>query len=56
MQKMSRTVVIPVYGVRPPGFELYRIQERINKIRAMKLLEQNRKTEKPEDFIIYDER
>ncbi|XP_019761235.1 DDB1- and CUL4-associated factor 12 homolog isoform X2 [Dendroctonus ponderosae] len=54
-QKMSRIVVTPVYGLRPPRFELYRIQERINKIRALKLLEQNRKTEKPEDFIIYDE-
>lgn len=52
---MSKTKIRPVYGRSPACFVSSRIQERINKAKALKLLEQNRKPEKPEDFITYED-
>lgn len=53
---MSKTKIRVVYGSNPPCSMSSRIQERRNKARALKLIEQNRKPEKPEDFIMYEDR
>ncbi|XP_066254472.1 DDB1- and CUL4-associated factor 12 homolog [Euwallacea similis] len=52
---MSQTKIGPIYGTRPPCSHPSRLQERRNKAKALKLLEQNRKPEKPEDFITYED-
>ncbi|CAG9772567.1 unnamed protein product [Ceutorhynchus assimilis] len=52
---MAQTKITAIYGRRPPCSEVGRIQERKNKAKALKLQEQNRKPEKPEDFITYED-
>ncbi|KAL1508941.1 hypothetical protein ABEB36_003755 [Hypothenemus hampei] len=52
---MSQTKFMPIFGSRPSCSIPSRIQERKNKVKALKLIEQNRKPEKPEDFITYED-
>ncbi|XP_076258429.1 DDB1 and CUL4 associated factor 12-like protein [Rhynchophorus ferrugineus] len=52
---MSKTKIRAVYGSNPPCSMSSRIQERRHKARTLRLLEQNRKPEKPEDFIMYED-
>ncbi|XP_060526133.1 DDB1- and CUL4-associated factor 12 homolog isoform X2 [Cylas formicarius] len=52
---MSKTKIRPVFGKRPPCSISGRLQERKNKAKALRLLEQSRKPDKPEDFIIYED-
>lgn len=51
---MSKTRMFPVYGRIPPCYMSQRLEERRNKLRALKL-EQNRKPDKLEDFITYED-
>lgn len=51
---MSKTRMSPVCGRLPPCHIRRRIQERRTKARLMKL-EGNRKSDKPEDFITYED-
>lgn len=51
---MSKTRMFPVYGRIPACYVPQRLEERRNKLRALKL-EQNRKPDKPEDFITYED-
>lgn len=53
---MSQTKINPIYGTRPPCSYPSRILERWNKVKALRIQEQNRKPEKPEDFITYEDR
>ncbi|CAH0553660.1 unnamed protein product [Brassicogethes aeneus] len=51
---MAKTTIWPIYGSRPPCFINQRLEER--RKRALELrTEHNRKTDKPEDFITYDD-
>lgn len=50
---MSKTRMIPVYGMRPSCSMAERIEDRLNRIKALKL--EHKKTDKPEDFITYDD-
>ncbi|CAG9818416.1 unnamed protein product [Phaedon cochleariae] len=51
---MSKTRMRPVFGDIPSCSLSHRLEERIVRIKAMKL-ELSRKTDKPEDFITYDD-
>lgn len=53
---MSQTKINPIYGTRPPCSYPSRILDRWNKVKALRIQEQNRKPEKPEDFITYEDR
>lgn len=46
--------MFPIYGRVPACYMRKRLEERRNKLRALKL-EQNRKPDKTEDFIAYDD-
>lgn len=46
--------MVPIYGAVPPCYIRSRLEERKNRAKALKM-EQNRKPDKPEDFIIYDD-
>lgn len=50
---MSKTKIFPVYGKTSICAFKSRIEERISKAKALKL-ELNRKADKPDDFILYD--
>lgn len=51
---MSKTRMRPIFGRTPSCSIRQRLEERRNRIRALKL-EQSRKTDKPEDFILYED-
>lgn len=51
---MAETVRIPVFGLKPPCAYRTRLEERKNKARALRA-DRNRKPEKPDDFICYDD-
>lgn len=51
---MSKTRMIAVYGNTPPCSLTHRLEERRNRAKALRL-EHNRKPDKPEDFITYDD-
>ncbi|XP_017771552.1 PREDICTED: DDB1- and CUL4-associated factor 12 [Nicrophorus vespilloides] len=51
---MSKTRMHPIYGRTPSCSILQRLEERSNKATAARL-ERNRKPDKPEDFICYDD-
>lgn len=51
---MSKTRMYPVYGRSPACSIQSRLEERRNKAKASKL-EHNRRTDKPEDFITYED-
>ncbi|XP_023025433.1 DDB1 and CUL4 associated factor 12-like protein [Leptinotarsa decemlineata] len=51
---MSKTRLKPVFGDLPTCYISQRLEERKNRIKALKL-EQSRKTDKPEDFITYED-
>lgn len=51
---MSKTRMVSIYGCRSSCSFNYRIQERRNRAKALRL-EHNRKPDKPEDFITYDD-
>lgn len=46
--------MFPVYGQKPACYIAQRLEERSSRLRALKL-EQNRKPDKPEDFITYED-
>ncbi|KAJ3666287.1 hypothetical protein Zmor_001740 [Zophobas morio] len=51
---MSKTRMIPIYGKTPACSITSRLEERRNRAKATRL-EQNRRTDKPEDFIAYED-
>ncbi|KAJ8984641.1 hypothetical protein NQ317_009869 [Molorchus minor] len=51
---MSKTRMRPVFGRTPSCSVAQRLEDRRNKIKALKL-EQSRKPDKPEDFITYED-
>lgn len=50
---MAFTRRLPVYGSKPPCAYSSRLEERRQLVRS-KRLERSRKTDKPDDFIVYD--
>lgn len=50
---MSQTIIYPVYGLYPSCSIPKRIEDRINRRKALQL--EHKKTDKPEDFIAYDD-
>ncbi|XP_050303792.1 DDB1- and CUL4-associated factor 12 homolog [Anthonomus grandis grandis] len=52
---MAQTKIVPIFGTRPPCSHPSRLQERKKRAQALKLQEQTRKPEKPEDFISYED-
>lgn len=51
---MSSTRMKAIYGKTPPCSIPHRLEERKNRARALRL-EQSKKTDKPEDFITYED-
>lgn len=51
---MSKTRMIPIYGRDPSCSMMQRIEERINRAKSLRL-EHNRKPDKPEDFVTYED-
>lgn len=51
---MAETVRTPVFGSRPPCAYKSRLEERKSKARALRA-ERNRKPEKPDDFVCYED-
>lgn len=51
---MSKTRMFPIYGRIPACYNPQRLSDRRNKLRALRL-EQNRKPDKIEDFITYED-
>lgn len=51
---MAETVRIPVYGTKPPCANKCRLEERKIKARSLRA-ERNRKPEKPDDFVCYED-
>lgn len=51
---MSKTRLMPIYGRIPPCHIRTRLQERRNRAKALRL-EHNRKPDKPEEFILYED-
>lgn len=54
LNRMSKTRMIPIYGREPSCYMVQRIEERINKVKALRL-EHNRKPDKPEEFVTYED-
>lgn len=52
--RMAQTRRVPVYGSRPPCAYQSRLDERSLQIR-MTRMERNRKSDKPEDFVCYED-
>lgn len=52
--KMSTTRLLPIYGKKPCCCNSARIEERKGRAKALRV-EQNRKPDKPEDFITYED-
>ncbi|RZF40648.1 hypothetical protein LSTR_LSTR015509 [Laodelphax striatellus] len=52
--EMAHTQRIPVYGVLPPCALRSRLDERRNRLKALKM-ERSRRPEKPDDFVCYDD-
>ncbi|XP_018323338.1 DDB1- and CUL4-associated factor 12 [Agrilus planipennis] len=51
---MSKTRMMPIFGTIPSCYTFKRLEERRNRAKALKL-DNNRKPDKPEDFISYED-